>query len=209
MSAQPAPRGAAQEAATAPACNAPACVAVVDAAMLETLFARCFAAGERTRLVGGAPEPLYRPASVPGGWHQLFYREDFVASALHEVAHWCIAGAERRRQPDYGYWYQPDGRSLQAQREFARVEARPQALEWVFSQSARLPFRLSLDNLDAPASEAETAAFAGAVLQQARRLQQRGLPPRAAVFADGLRHACGGPALHEMQFVLHGLLRST
>jgi elongation factor P hydroxylase len=208
MSAQPAPCGAAQAAATAAVSGAPARPRVADAAMLDALFARCFAAGERTRLVGGAPEPLYRPAGTPGDWHQLFYREDFAASALHEVAHWCIAGAERRRLPDYGYWYQPDGRGPQAQREFARVEARPQALEWVFSQSARLPFRLSLDNLDAPASEAETAAFAGAVLAQVGQLQRRGLPPRAAVFADSLRRTCGGPALHEMQFVLHALLRS-
>ena len=50
-------------------------------------------------------------------------------SALHEVAHWCIASAGRRRCRDYGYWYIPPPRDATAQTEFFAVEARVQALE--------------------------------------------------------------------------------
>ena len=63
------------------------------AARIEEVFADCFYEDYGTRLQGGASEPLYRPSS--GGDAVIFYREDFAASALHEVAHWCIAGVGR------------------------------------------------------------------------------------------------------------------
>ena len=78
---------------------------------LERAFADCFADKLHTRLQGGADEPLYQPALQQGHSHVLHYRADYFASALHEVAHWCIAGTARRRQVDFGYWYAPDGRS--------------------------------------------------------------------------------------------------
>src|SRR3546814_2809228 len=49
------------------------------------------------------------------------------------VAHWCLAGAARRRQDDYGYWYAADGRDLEQQHLFEQVEVKPQALELLFS----------------------------------------------------------------------------
>ena len=104
-----------------------------DCARLEAVFARCFARTENTRLVGGAAEPLYQPAGKGNGPHSLYFREDYFASALHEVAHWCIAGIERRQRVDFGYWYAPEGRSDDQQRAFESVEVRPQALEWYFS----------------------------------------------------------------------------
>ena len=48
---------------------------------------------------------------------------------------------------DYGYWYQPDGRDEQTQAEFEKVEVKPQALEWIFTQSLGQEFFLSTDNL--------------------------------------------------------------
>lgn len=174
----------------------------LDAAEIEVVFSHCFASGERTRLLGGAQEPLYQPTTAQGGWHQIFYRLDYAASALHEVAHWCIAGTVRRQQLDYGYWYQPEGRDASAQRAFASVEALPQALEWVFSQAARRSFRLSLDNLDASLEPEQTRHFAESVLVAAQGLQARGLPTRAACFASALAARARGPALAQMRFSL-------
>ena len=136
-------------------------------------------------LRGGAPEPLYEPAnrSTPA---TIYFREDFVASALHEIAHWCIAGRTRREQVDYGYWYEPDGRSPADQARFSLVEARPQALEWCFSQAAGVPFRVSLDNLHTTTDADHALSFAIQVQQEARRWQARALPRRAGLFFFGL-----------------------
>ena len=113
---------------------------------LEQVFMRCFGSSLCTRLQGGAAEPLYQPATLEGDYHVLYYRADYFASALHEVAHWCIAGEIRRQQTDFGYWYAPDGRSPAQQRAFERVECRPQALEWMGMASGRpsISGRLSL-----------------------------------------------------------------
>ena len=155
---------------------------------LEVLFGQCFWARWYTRLDGGGSEPQYLPDTA-NRLHRLIYREDFFASALHETAHWCIAGARRRRQVDFGYWYLPDGRDAVAQRAFEAVEARPQALEWVFSVAAGVPFRPSVDNLAGAGGDG--AAFAQAVAGALFRYLEDGLPPRAALFADALGAAYG------------------
>jgi elongation factor P hydroxylase len=101
--------------------------------------------------------------------HLLWYREDYFASALHEVAHWCIAGEQRRQQLDFGYWYAPDGRSPEQQGAFEAVEYKPQALEWFFSLACGYRFRLSADNLGMPGGEMPDASeFRGRVCEQAR-----------------------------------------
>ncbi len=153
---------------------------------LERIFADCFEAAHRTELRGGADEPLYLPArdAAPA---VIFYRHDYDASALHEVAHWCIAGPRRRQLVDYGYWYAPDGRSPAQQRAFERVEAKPQALEWIFADAWGTPFELSADNLAGDATPSD--AFARAVMQQKQRYLRDGLPPRAARFLGALRRA--------------------
>ncbi len=159
-----------------------------SSATLEQLFEGCFWHSENTRLIGGAAEPLYVPAGLPcageaQAYHRLYYREDYFASALHEIAHWCIAGPARRLQRDFGYWYEPDGRSAAQQSAFQTVEVRPQALEWCLAQACGHPFRVSLDNLDGGAvARASEARFLRAVIAEGRRLQQQGLPPRAARF---------------------------
>ena len=166
------------------------CARALSADTIAEVFDRCFLASHNTRLRGAAPEPLYEPATgdTPALIH---FREDYAASALHEVAHWCIAGRERRQQVDYGYWYAADGRSEAQQRRFMRVEARPQALEWCFSQAAGLGFRLSLDNLDAPPTAAQRQRFAAAVHAAAQRLRERGLPVRAQRFFSALAGVSG------------------
>lgn len=161
-----------------------------DCGRLVALFDSLFAEAENTRLVPGGREPLYLPADADCRCHRIVFREDFVASALHEVAHWCIAGAQRRLLVDFGYWYCPDGRDEKQQRAFEQSEARPQALEWIFSTSARLGFRPSLDNLSQGASDG--SVFAVAIAREARRYCERGLPSRAERFRRALAHEFGG-----------------
>lgn len=161
------------------------CAKVVSSAQLCALFREVFLEHEHTLLRGGAEEPLYTPPSddAPAIIH---FREDFVSSALHEVAHWCIAGAERRKLIDYGYWYEPDGRSPKQQARFIGVEARPQALEWCFSQAIAVPFRVSMDNLESTTSAAEVQQFSAAIREEAICIKANGFPRRARLFFDEL-----------------------
>ena len=84
---------------------------------LVGVFNHVFQAADATILCGGAAEPYYEP----GAPSVIYFREDFVRSALHEVAHWCVAGPVRRGLPDYGYWYAPDGRNADQQTPWPRV----------------------------------------------------------------------------------------
>ncbi len=171
---------------------------------LIALFDQLFAHSESTRLVGGAEEPLYLPADARCDYHRVIFREDYFSSALHEVAHWCIAGAARRRLADYGYWYEADGRSGEQQRAFEAVECKPQALEWMFSRAAGIRFRVSIDNLNGEACD--PFGFQLGVWQQVRRFCRDGLPPRAALFRDALATAFGdGEGLRAADFQLSEL----
>lgn len=171
-----------------------------DSHVLERVFEACFAAQYHTRLVGGAAEPLYMPGhsrrvdvSSPDDSRLdsiLYYREDFYASALHEVAHWCIAGPERRLQVDFGYWYKPEDRDPVTQRQFEHVEAKPQALEWLFARACGYRFKLSFDNPD-QAGLAGADGFAAAVMERAQTWQRFGLPTRANRFYSQLGEAFG------------------
>ena len=94
---------------------------------------------------GGASEPFYQ---APKGNRPaiLFFREDFVRSLFHELAHYSLAGAMRRQIDDFGYWYSPCGRSSREQEQFEQVEARPQGLEKLFCEIWAVPFSPSLDD---------------------------------------------------------------
>lgn len=100
----------------------------------------------------GLHEPEYFPASDhhPA---RIEFAHGFFNSALHEISHWCIAGAERRKLADLGYWYAPDGRTAAQQALFEQVEIKPQALEWLFAKACLRPFRVSLDNLNGAAGD--------------------------------------------------------
>lgn len=154
------------------------------------LFDELFLATENTRLLAGAEEPVYLPADASGMPARIVFRHDYVASALHEVAHWCIAGTARRTLPDYGYWYAPDGRGPAEQRAFEELEAKPQALEWIFSIACGLPFRPSIDNLDGAALDAR--GFQARIAREAAHFSRTGLPARAARFRDALAGRFGG-----------------
>lgn len=163
---------------------------------IEAVFNDCFRQRYRCELVGGADEPYYQPGEA-GDLHRVYYREDFPRSALHEAAHWCVAGEQRRQLVDYGYWYEPDGRSVERQREFERVEATPQAIEWFFSLAAGLDFQVSIDNLGA--GKLDEFPFKLAVWQRAKAYQRVGLPPRAEQLFRALCAANGVPLSAVMQ----------
>ena len=112
---------------------------------IDEAFAQSLGAQYSVHLIGGFDEPLYLPATDDRA-AEIRFRSDYPSSALHEVAHWCLAGERRRALEDYGYWYEAD-RDSSAQPAFECVEARPQALEWVFSRAVGCDFRVSADNL--------------------------------------------------------------
>lgn len=155
-----------------------------DAKALIAVFNQTFADSDNTILVGGGAEPEYLPAtaSEPA---RIIFREDYAASALHEVAHWCIAGPERRKRHDFGYWYEPDGRTGEQQRLFEQVEVKPQALEWMFSLAAGLKFHLSADNLGGEGGVSES--FRQAVFEQCRHNFLHGVGERASRFFEALK----------------------
>lgn len=161
-----------------------------DAQQLCALFDALFGASENTCLVADGEEPLYLPVDATHAQARIIFRHDYVASALHEVAHWCIAGSARRCRIDYGYWYAPDGRDARQQAEFERVEARPQALEWLFNEACGLVFRPSIDNLTGAAID--STGFVHAIAAAAHDYCARGLPARARVFHAALCARRGG-----------------
>ena len=177
-------------------------------ARIVAVFHGEFRVSHNTELVPGASEPLYLPAAA-GEPHRICSREDYPASALHEVAHWCLAGASRRRLPDFGYWYAGDGRDPGQQRAFQQVEVKPQALEWAFSRAVGLRFQVSIDNLDG--EPIDPFGFQLAVWQQARQYWLRGLPERAERFARALARAFGqspgAPELAELRPAVGGARR--
>ncbi|MBD3896315.1 elongation factor P hydroxylase [Halomonas sp. ML-15] len=148
------------------------------------LFDGLFMPDYRTRLVRGDDEPLYLPAQGDGDHHRVIFARGFYASALHEISHWCIAGARRRQLEDYGYWYLPDGRDAQQQRAFEDAEVAPQALELLLAEACGHSFNVSVDNLGEV--EVDRDAFRQRVEARAARYREEGLPARAAALVTAL-----------------------
>lgn len=151
---------------------------------LITIFDACFSLTYNTRLVKGEDEPIYLPANDERDYHALLFAHGFYSSALHECAHWLIAGEERRKLVDFGYWYMPDGRTAKQQAVFQQVEVKPQAIEWILSVAAGHKFRVSIDNLNG--AESDTDAFKTAVYSQVMYYCMHGLAPRAEQFRRAL-----------------------
>lgn len=176
-----------------------------SSAKLEILFDNLFSEKYNTRLVGGGHEPVYLPdpKKIPNKpikepeekvLHEIVYKEDYFASALHEIAHWCIAGYRRRQKIDYGYWY-VEKRSASQQVEFQQFEQKPQALEWILSAACQFPFRLSYDNLE---ESIDAENFGLMVQQKVIEYLEKGLPPRASDFAQCLAEYFGGVAYFDV-----------
>lgn len=159
------------------------------------VFNSTFADSHQTHLVSGSSEPLYAPASNRAPYHRIIFAHGFYRSALHEVAHWCVAGKVRRHITDYGYWYKPDGRNALEQRAFEKVEVKPQALEWLFSLSCGHKFEVSCDNLaGSKGADLDGIDFTHAVAAQLASYIKYGAPTRVASFAKALQTFYGRPA---------------
>lgn len=147
---------------------------------LITIFNDCFLSRYNTKLVKGSEEPLYLPADDNRPHHEIFFAHGFFSSALHESSHWLIAGEKRRQLVDFGYWYEPDGRTEEQQKLFQVVEVKPQAVEWILSRAAGHRFYVSVDNLNG--SESDTAEFKSAVYNQVKIYCEKGCPERTELF---------------------------
>ncbi|WP_087020359.1 elongation factor P hydroxylase [Thaumasiovibrio subtropicus] len=156
-----------------------------DVSDLISVFNQQFLATYNTQLIAGDNEPLYMPANNENAFHQVIFAHGYFSSALHEIAHWCIAGDQRRMLVDYGYWYEPDGRTEAQQAQFEIVEIKPQAIEWVLSASCGKPFRVSCDNLSG--AEVNRHQFTERVLDQVHSYLESGLPKRAEQLSHALR----------------------
>lgn len=166
---------------------------------LIQIFNQCFAESFNTQLVKGESEPIYLPADSDCDFHRVVFAHGFFASALHEIAHWCLAGPQRRLLPDYGYWYSPDGRDAAKQQAFEQVEIKPQALEWMFSVAAAFVFNISCDNLDGD-YEPDRASFQQRVQQQVMKNLANPIPERANIFLQALQQFYGTAALRDTDF---------
>lgn len=156
------------------------------------IFDDCFAIEYNTRLKRGSDYPIYLPAFLNEGgiksersYNVIFFAHGYYSSALHEIAHWLVAGEERRKLEDFGYWYEPDGRSAERQREFERAEVKPQAIEWVLATAAGFRYFASADNLSG--NPGDNSAFKLAVYDQVKLYAERGyLPKRAETLRKAL-----------------------
>ncbi len=163
------------------------------------IFNQTFFAKYNTKLELGGEEPIYLPADEHVDYHRIIFARGFYASAMHEIAHWCVAGAERRLLEDFGYWYHPDGRSEQVQAEFEKVEIRPQAYEWILSVSAGFPFNVSCDNLSGD-FEPDRLAFMHKVHREVMMILEQGLPERVSMLSQALRAFYQTPPLSAENF---------
>ncbi|MFT4824283.1 MAG: elongation factor P hydroxylase [Halioglobus sp.] len=140
-----------------------------------------------TVLQGGYDEPVYQPPGESGEQALVGYRADYFASALHEAAHWCIAGEARRRCIDYDYWYAPDGRDNKQQQAFESAESKPQALEWCFAIACGYYFKISPDNLDLLTGHIrDSSQFKQSIVDKAHHWKLYGLPQRAEQYFTAL-----------------------
>jgi elongation factor P hydroxylase len=165
---------------------------------LINLFNRLFKDSLNTVLIKGDDEPIYLPADKENPHHRVIFAHGFYASALHEIAHWCVAGPERRKLVDFGYWYKPDGRTADEQAEFEKVEVRPQAFEWLMSQAAGHKFNFSADNLSSDIGASED--FQQNVLNTVHKLLDNGLPTRVELLVEALTVQNGRGPLSKTEF---------
>lgn len=137
-----------------------------------------------TVLMGGAAEPVYLPATRrrPA---LIRYTRDFAQSALHEIAHWCLADAAARRLVDYGLWYDPPPRTAAVQERFYAAEVPVQALEMLLARVCAVPFHFSADNPGADGGAARQR-FERRVQGAYRALLEEGVNLRARAVLTAL-----------------------
>jgi len=167
------------------------------------IFNRTFFASHHTKLVAGGDEPLYLPASAECPYHRIIFAHGYFSSALHEIAHWLVAGEQRRLKVDYGYWYEPDGRNELQQAEFEKVEVLPQAIEWALSVSCGANFDVSSDNLSG--IFINRLAFKQKVYKQVLRLLEGGFSERTQCLLTACQQVYQRDALTAENFEYQGM----
>lgn len=167
---------------------------------LISIFNELFIPSLNTELVAGDSEPIYLPSNEQYPHNRIIFAHGFFSSALHEIAHWSVAGPERRQLEDFGYWYKPDGRTLVEQAEFERVECRPQAYEWILSASCGKRFHFSADNLSSGLGPSDE--FKRSVLMCVHKTLAEGMNPRLHALSERLRQFYQQPELSPQRFFL-------
>ena len=151
---------------------------------LITLFNSQFKEPYQTILVKGQSEPIYLVKNTERTFNEIIFAHGFFSSALHEISHWCVAGESRRKIEDFGYWYKPDGRTTEEQREFESLEIKPQAFEMCFYAASGIKFNFSSDNLSGDMGSSDL--FELNVKKQVRLFLLKGFPKRANQFIERL-----------------------
>jgi elongation factor P hydroxylase len=167
------------------------------------IFNKTFSAHFNTLLVAGESEPIYHPKDQQNPQHRIIFANGFYASALHEIAHWLVAGEKRRLQTDYGYWYEPDGRDPQQQAEFEKVEVMPQAIEWAIAASCGFKFDVSADNLSGIVID--RLAFKHKVHDRAISYLTEGFSERTRLLINACREFYKRPELSVADFNYQGM----
>lgn len=166
-----------------------------------TIFNNCFASSHNTILVSGADEPIYLPGDETTPFNRIVFANGFFASALHEIAHWCVAGPSRWHLVDFGYWYCPDGRDAMTQSKFEAVEIAPQSYEWMLSVAAGFPFQVSCDNLNGD-FEPDHRAFRARVHERVLERLAAPIAQRPAKLISALHEFYHTPPLAPENFIL-------
>lgn len=145
--------------------------------------------GERYNVVcvGGFAQPEYLPADQTQGAAQLGYTQDYAASALHEIAHWCIAGTRRLALADFGYDYLPPPRDKRIQQRFFALEYKVQLLEAWFALGTGVRFVASADNFEC--TQIAYDVFAQKIADALALPSMLKIPLRAQQFTNALAAA--------------------
>jgi len=152
-------------------------VETIELAKLLNLLNNHYLNEYNTEIIAGFDEPFYQ-AATKDEKAQIQFTHDYIRSALHELAHWCVAGVKRREIDDYGYWYAQDGRNQEQQDDFFKVEIKPQAIEWAFSIVCGIKFEASVDNLHSKVCGVEE--FEKNLKKQLQFYKEKGFPKRTA-----------------------------
>lgn len=151
---------------------------------LATVFNMTFNESEQTILMATDDEPCYLPKDEQYPFNRIYYTKDSYTSLMHEVAHWCRAGKERRQLPDYGYWYQAEDRSPEAQQLYVASESKTQALEWIFCVAAGVCIQIIPENQ--PYSFKPSLEFRKSIYMAVLHYLQKGLSDRPERFKQAL-----------------------
>lgn len=176
---------------------------------LIAVFNETFEHDFNTKLEKGYDEPIYIPADIVyeqyplAHHHRVIFAHGYYASGLHEIAHWLVAGEQRRQKVDYGYWYIADGRNAKQQKAFEKVEVVPQAIEWIIAVAAGFDYKVSADNLSG--IEIDRVGFQHQIYDQVKTFLEDGLSPRTQALVIALQKFYNTTTIQLTDFEYRGM----